>query len=291
VDLERPFALTEGEALVVEKLRLSFSNSRRLQKHVRFLFSKGGMYRVHNGNLLYHGCIAMNEDGSFMPFKVDGKEYFAKDFMDRVDRLARQGYFSADNPEQKQYGMDAMWYLWSGERSPLFGKKKMATFERYFIADKATHAEKRNAYYALRDQEDTARKILQHFGLDEDSGRIVNGHVPVKAKKGERPVKANGKLIVIDGGFSKPYQKHTGIAGYTLVYDSYGIMLVAHEPFVSAQKAIEEELDSHPRIEMLETRCVRERVKDTDVGRGIQRQIDDLQALVIAYRTGLVKEL
>jgi fructose-1,6-bisphosphatase-3 len=290
VNPRQPYALTEREQAVVEKLKLSFVNSARLQKHVRFLFSNGGMYLVHNGNLLYHGCIAMNEDGSFKAFRVGGEAFAGKAFVDRVDRLARQGYFATDDPAQKQYGMDAMWYLWSGEQSPLFGKEKMATFERYFIADKATHEEKRNAYYALRDREETARRILREFGVDEETGHIINGHVPVKARKGESPVKAGGKLIVIDGGLSRAYQKQTGIAGYTLVYNSHGLVLVAHDPFESAQDAIEKELDAAPRAEILEACKVRRRVQDTHLGWAIQRQIKELQALLQAYRTGLVKE-
>ena len=183
-----------------------------------------------------------------------------------------------------------MWYLWSGPQSPLFGKDKMATFERYFIADKATHTEKRNAYYDLRDREETACKILEEFGLNPDTAHIINGHVPVRVKKGESPVKAGGKLLVIDGGFSKAYQKQTGIAGYTLVYNSYGLLLAAHHPFESTQKAIEEELDIESDTQVLETRLARQRVKDTDEGRAIRQQIEALQLLLKAYRAGLIKE-
>jgi fructose-1,6-bisphosphatase-3 len=186
--------------------------------------------------------------------------------------------------------MDAMWYLWSGAQSPLYGKEKMATFERYFIADKTTHGEKRNPYYTFRDRGEAAGRILEEFGLDPATGRIVNGHVPVRVTKGESPVKAGGKLIVIDGGFSKAYQPHTGMAGYTLVYNSHGKMLVAHEPFVSIQHAIEEELDGDLKIEILETSRVRERVQDTDLGREIQRQLDELEALLAGYRSGLLHE-
>ena len=174
VDPKHPYQLTDWEESVVEKLKLSFITSKRLQQHVRFLYSKGSMYLVYNGNLLYHGCIAMNEDGSFQPFVVGDNTYVAREFMDRVERLARQGYFATDDPPQKQYGLDAMWYLWSGPQSPLFGKDKMATLERYFIADKSTHTETRNAYYKLRDREDIARKILEAFGLDPDTGHIIN---------------------------------------------------------------------------------------------------------------------
>jgi fructose-1,6-bisphosphatase-3 len=290
IDPRQPYELTPREKVVIERLRLSLTSSTRLQQHIRFLFSKGSMYLVTNGNLLYHGCIPMNDNGSFKAVQVDGQIVAGRALMDRLDRLARQGYFATDNPARKQEGMDIMWYLWSGAQSPLFGTEKMATFERYFIADKATHVEKRNAYYVFRDQEETARQILQEFGVNPDKGHIINGHVPVKVMRGESPVKANGKLLVIDGGFAKAYQKETGIAGYTLVYNSYGLLLAAHHPFDSAQKAIEEELYIDSNTQILETNDVRIRVRDTDLGRSIQGQIDDLQALLTAYRTGLIQE-
>jgi fructose-1,6-bisphosphatase-3 len=289
IDPANPYELTEQEKNVIERLRLSFGNSEKLQQHVRFLFARGSMYLVYNNNLLYHGCIAMHEDGSFMAFKVEGQEYKARAFMDRVERLARQGYFSSD-PQQKEYGMDAMWYLWSGSMSPLFGKRKMATFERYYLTDEKLREEKMNPYYELRYKEETADKILQEFGLDPNTAHIINGHVPVKVSKGESPLKANGKLLVIDGGFSKAYQKETGIAGYTLIYNSYGLMLAAHESFDSTQKAIEEEIDIHSRTEILERTTSRKFVRDTDEGRQIQQRIDELTALLDAYRAGVIKE-
>ena len=289
IDPDNPYALTEAEKNVVDRLKLSFSNSEKLQQHARFLFAKGSMYLVYNGNLLYHGCIPMNKDGSFRAFKVDGQEFKARAFMDRVERLARQGYFAAD-PVQKQYGLDAMWYLWSGSQSPLFGKDKMATFERTFIADAASHRETKDPYYDYRDREETARRILEEFGLNPDTGHIINGHVPVRVKRGESPVKAGGKLFVIDGGFSKAYQDKTGIAGYTLIYNSYGLLLASHQAFESTQKAIEEELDIHSSTQILETNFARIRVKDTDTGREIQRRIDELRHLLAAYRAGLIKE-
>lgn len=290
LDPTDPYALTEREQQVVEKLKLSFANSQRLQKHVRFLYAKGSIYLVYNGNLLYHGCIAMNEDGSFRAFKVDGQEFYAKAFMDRVEQLARQAYFATDDPERKHYGMDATWYLWSGAQSPLFGKDKMATFERYFIDDPATHTEKKDPYYEYRDQEETSIRILKEFGVDPASGHIINGHVPVKVRKGERPIKAGGKLLVIDGGFAKAYQKETGIAGYTLISNSYGLLLAAHHPFEATQKAIEEERDMHSTTEILETNKGRIRVRNTDLGRDIQYQIGELQQLLEAYRAGVIKE-
>ncbi len=290
IDPTEPYALTARERAVVEKLRPSFTGSRQLQRHVRFLFSKGSIYLVCNGNLLYHGCISMNDDGTFRPFHVDGEAYSARDFMDRVDRLARQGYFSTEDPDQKQYGMDAMWYLWSGAQSPLFGKEKMATFERYFVADEATHEEKRDPYYKLREREDVARRILESFGVDPDRGHIINGHVPVRAKQGESPVKAGGRLVVIDGGFSKAYQGRTGIAGYTLVFNSWGLLLATHNALAPIERAIEDALDTDPKMEILESNNVRILVGDTDRGREMQREIRDLQALIRAYRTGLIKE-
>jgi fructose-1,6-bisphosphatase-3 len=290
VDPRQPYELTPREQGVVERLKLSFTSSKRLQHHARFLFSKGSMYLVHNGNLLYHGCIPMNSDGSFRAVQVDGQAVAGRALMDRLDRLARQGYLATDNPARKQEGMDTCWYLWSGAESPLFGNEKMATFERYFIGDTTTHVEPRNAYYSLRDREDIARTILEEFGLSPETSHIINGHVPVKVKHGESPVKAGGKLLVIDGGFAKAYQKQTGIAGYTLVYNSYGLLLAAHHPFESAQRAIEEELDIDSTMQILESNDVRIRVKDTDLGRASQRQIDDLKSLLAAYRTGLIQE-
>ncbi|MCA9937194.1 MAG: fructose-1,6-bisphosphatase [Anaerolineales bacterium] len=288
IDPQDPYALTAREEMVMERLRLSFANSERLQKHIRFLYSKGSMYLVYNGNLLYHGCIPMHHDGSFWVFRTEGQEFTVQSYMDRFDMLARQGYF-ADDPAQKQYGLDAMWYLWSGSHSPLFGKDKMATFERYFIADKATHKESMNPYYQFRDREETARRILAHFGLDPETGHIINGHVPVKVRKGESPIKAGGKLLVIDGGFARAYQKETGIAGYTLIFNSYGLMLASHEPFESTQKAIDEARDIHSKTSILEANTTRLRVKDTDEGRAARRHIADLRALLEAYRGGVLK--
>jgi fructose-1,6-bisphosphatase-3 len=231
----------------------------------------------------------MDDSGSFKAFHVDGKQYAGKAFVDRVERLARQAYFSTD-PEAKRYGMDAIWYLWSGQQSPLFGKDKMATFERYFVLDRSTHKERKNAYYDFRDQEETARVILQEFGLDPDRGHIINGHVPVEVKRGESPVKAGGRLVVIDGGFSKAYQAQTGIAGYTLIFNSHGIVLASHDPFESTQTAIEKELDIHSSPRVIETMPVRLRVRDTDLGRELLERIRRLQSLLEAFRIGLVKE-
>lgn len=290
LDPDNPYALTAYEKTVVEKLRLSFSNSEKLQKHARFLYSKGSMYLAHNGNLLYHGCIPMTPDGKLRELQIDGKKYQPKAFMDMMERLARQGYFVKNDPKRKQHGLDTMWYLWSGAQSPLFGKDKMATFERYFIDDPATHKEDMNPYYQYRTEQDVAEMILREFDLNPEKGHIINGHVPVKVKKGEKPVKAGGKLIVIDGGFAKAYQEKTGIAGYTLISDSWGLLLAAHEPFVSTQKAIENELDIHSTTKILEQNTHRIRVRDTDAGAQIQQKIDELSRLLEAFRSGEIKE-
>ncbi|MCB8968454.1 MAG: fructose-1,6-bisphosphatase [Ardenticatenaceae bacterium] len=289
IDPERPYSLTDGEQALVDRLKLMFMNSERLQRHVRFLFNNGSMYLIYNGNLLYHGCIPMTRKGAFVEYRVGGQQLTARSFMDQVERLARQGYF-ADDAALRQEGQDAIWYLWSGPQSPLFGKDKMATFERYFIADRSTHQEEKNAYYDFRDEEETAVRILEAFGMDATTAHIINGHVPVKVKRGESPIKAGGKLFVIDGGLSKAYQEQTGIAGYTLIFNSYGLLLASHEPFASMQKAIEEAIDIHSHTEILETNTRRIFVRDTDAGCQMQRHIDELQALLRAYRAGLIKE-
>lgn len=289
LDPADPYALSEREAQVVARLRQSFQTSERLQQHVRFLYAKGGMYKVYNGNLLYHGCISLNADGSLAEWMLGGQPYKGKSYMDRVERLAREGYFATD-PERRQYGQDAMWYLWSGARSPLFGKDKMATFERYFVADKTTYKEKQDPYYELRDNVKVIHTILEEFGLDPQTGRIINGHVPVKVRKGQKPLKANGQLIVIDGGLAKAYQQETGIAGYTLISNSYGVLLAEHRPFVSVEKAVREEIDVESHTESISTYPHRLLVKDTDKGRAIERRIASLQQLLEAYRTGLITE-
>lgn len=292
IDPKEPYKLIREERELIEKLKSSFLNSEKLQKHVRFLFSKGSMYLKFNSNLLYHGCIPVNEDGTFKKVKIgsSGREYSGKEYFDRLEILIREGYFHKNNPEGKLYGMDMTWYLWTGPDSPLFGKDKMTTFERYFIDDKQTHEEKKNPYFKLEDSERMCRLIFEEFGLNPDTSHIINGHVPVKCKSGESPIKANGKLIVIDGGFSRAYQGTTGIAGYTLTYNSYGLILVSHDPFESAQKAIEEEKDIHSTTMVLEKEVERKRVGDTDNGEELKKQIKDLEMLLEAYRIGLIKE-
>ncbi len=290
INPKNPYELTPEERDLMNKLKSSFLNSSKLQSHIRFLYAKGSMYLKYNSNLLYHGCISLTEEGDFNSCILNGREYKGKAMVDRFDLLAREGYFYKSNPEAKQYGMDIMWYLWCGPNSPLFGKDRMTTFERYFINDKATHKEKKNPYYKYRDKEETCKKILEEFGLDPETSHIISGHVPVETIKGESPIKAGGKLLVIDGGFCKAYQGKTGIAGYTLIYNSYGLLLVSHEPFESTAQAIEEEKDILSSIMVLEQTVVRKRVGDTDVGDELRRQIRDLEMLLAVYRKGIIKE-
>ena len=286
---DAPYELSEREKTVMARLKQSFVDSARLQDHVRLLFAKGSMYLVHNGNLLYHGCIALNKNGSFVELRLGDERVSGKAYMDRVERLARQGYFASD-PEQRQYGQDAIWYLWSGARSPLFGKSKMATFERYFVINKRAHKEAQNPYYRLRNKPAVIDRLLVEFGLDPKTARIINGHVPVKVHKGQSPIKAGGKLLVIDGGLAKAYQQVTGIAGYTLISNSRGLLLAEHQPFESIAKAVLDEVDLDSRTQIIATYPKRLRVADTDRGREIQGRINGLRALMKAYQTGSIKE-
>lgn len=291
VDPKDPYKLTDEESEMMAKMRSSFLNSHRLQSHVDFLFTHGSMYLKYNSNLLYHGCIPMDEDGKFQSFEIDGKKASGMKLCDNFDRAARKGYYQRNSKASDNPGLDYMWYLWCGPLSPLFGKTKMATFERYYIEDKATHKEDRNAYYKLAfSDEKYCNNILKEFGLDPKISHIVNGHVPVKVKKGESPIKANGKLFVIDGGMSIPYQTVTGVAGYTLIYNSYGLVLVEHQPFSSMADAIKDEKDIISNRVFIEANAKRKRVRDTDVGKELLEQIDDLKMLLAAFRKGLIKE-
>ena len=290
VDPADPYALTPLEREVMDRLVLEFAHSEKLQRHVQFLYSAGGMYLRCNGNLLYHGCIPMEEDGSFAPIPVSAKSCLSgRAAIDAADQLARQGYFAKLGQQQRQTGQDFLWYLGSGPNSPLFGKSKMATFERYFIADKAAHAEVKNAYYDYQNDEETALRILREFDLS-DSGFIINGHVPVKLSKGESPIKAGGKLLVIDGGLSRAYQPVTGIAGYTLIFTSHELNLVAHQPFESTASAISSEQDIHSVQSLVKQMPHRLLIADTDDGDALRERIDDLMALIEAYRSGVIKE-
>ncbi|WP_123054207.1 fructose-1,6-bisphosphatase [Clostridium sp. JN-1] len=290
VDFKDPYKLTDRENELVEKLTNSFLNSEKLQKHIKFLYSKGGMYLVYNSNLLYHGCIPLNKDGSFKEVKIGNIKYSGRSLLDRFDRVARDSYFFKDDINVKRYGMDMMWYLWCGPDSPEFSKKRMTTFERYFIDDEETHYEEKNYYYKYRDNETICKEILSEFNLNPDESHIINGHIPVKTKEGESPIKANGRLLVIDGGFCKAYQPQTGIAGYTLIYNSYGLLLTSHKPFAAIQDAIKDNKDILSSTIILEHSVKRKKVADTDIGQELKEQITNLEKLLIAYRKGFIKE-
>lgn len=291
IDKNNPYKLTKKEESVIEKLASSFKNSEKLQKHVSFLFSKGSIYLVSNGNLLIHGGVPLNEDKSFMKMKLQGKEYSGRELMDKMETLAREGYFFKDKTNQKQYGMDIMWYLWTGKCSSLFGKDDMTTFERYFIEEKETHKENKNPYFTLREDEEVCNKIFEEFELDINESHIINGHVPVESKNGESPIKANGRIIAIDGGFSRAYQKKTGIAGYTLIYNSQSLHLVSHEPFTSTEEAIVNESDILSTTMLVEHKLSRKTVKDTDAGKKLLDEVEDLKLLLMAYKKGIIKEV
>ena len=290
IDPKNPYALTPDEEQVMERIRQAFLKCEKLQKHVRFLYSNGGLYKVYNSNLLYHGCMPMDAEGNFLSVDVDGKDYQGKQLYDILDNYARKGYYAKNDPAEMRKAQDYIWYIWAGPNSPVFGKDKMTTFERYFIEDKETHKETKNAYYSLLDHEDILNKILDEFELDTRKSHIVNGHVPVELKKGESPIKCDGKLLIIDGGFSKAYQSKTGIAGYTLVANSHGMRLVAHEPFESMEAAVLHESDIFSDSTVIEVAPVRIRVSDTDIGRELKDQIKQLELLLQAYRDGIIVE-
>ena len=289
IDPEDPYRLTPEEEEIMNRLEHAFANCEKLQQHMRFLLTKGGLYKVYNDNLLYHGCVPLNEDGSLKDVEIYGKTYRGRELYDVLDSYVRKGFFALDENE-RQAGKDIMWFIWLHPDSPLFGKNKMATFERCFLADSETHVEKKNPYYFLIENEKVIDGILREFGLDPEKAHIVNGHVPVKRKDGESPIKCGGKVMVIDGGFSKAYQKETGIAGYTLIYNSYGLRLVAHEPFESTEAAIAKENDIHSETTVVQRVYDRYLVGDTDAGRELREQIADLERLLAAYRNGEITE-
>ncbi|MFA4884777.1 MAG: fructose-1,6-bisphosphatase [Desulfotomaculaceae bacterium] len=289
VDPQQPYELTEDEQNVVNNLKVSFQHATDLQKDARFLIDKGSMYKTYNGNLLYHGCIPLTEEGDFQEFELCGQPLKGKALLDAFDEMVRKAYYAQD-PQEKALALDVVWYLWCGANSPLFGKSKMATFERYFIAEKETHNEVKNSYFTWRDDKSVCVRILGEFGLNAATSYIINGHEPVKVTAGEAPIKANGKLITIDGGFARAYQKETGIAGYTLIFTSQGMHLVSHEPFESKERAIREDLDILPTSVFIEKNEARVLVGDTDIGAGLKADIAALKSLLQAYRDGSVKE-
>lgn len=289
IDPKDPYKLSAEEEEVMERLERAFLGCEKLQEHMRFLLAKGGLYKVYNNNLLYHGCVPLNDDGSLKEVELFRRKFKGRTLYDALDRYLRKGFFALDE-EDRDNGRDMMWYIWLHPNSPLFGKDKMATFERYFLAEKETHIEKKNPYYFLLEKEEVVDNIMKEFGLDPDGGHIVNGHVPVKRKNGESPIKCDGKVLVIDGGFSKAYQQETGIAGYTLIYNSYGLLLVAHEPFESTEAAIQKESDIHSEYMVVKRVMERRLVGDTDIGKDLKEQVEDLERLLAAYRSGEIIE-
>ena len=288
IDKNNPYKLTKQEREIIDRLKNSFMNSEKLLEHIGFLYSKGHMYQKYNDNILYHGCMPLNEKGAFETMEIAGELFKGKELMDQMENIAHRAFFSKNSIEN-QNDVDFMWYLWCGPKSPLFGKDKVATFERYFLNDKSTHIEEKNSYYKYLDNEEICNKILNDFGISSKDGHIINGHMPVKAKDGESPIKANGKLIVIDGGLAKSYQKSTGLAGYTLTYNSHGLVLAANEPFESKNKAILDGLDIKSQTILKQNVADRKCVKDTDIGHALQSQIDDLKLLLKAYIDGELK--
>lgn len=290
IDPNDPYRLTPEEQDVVDKLHNSFIHSEKLQKHIAWLFRNGCIYTVTNSNLLFHASVPLNEDGSLKEVEIRGEKYCGKDLLNRVGGLMREAYFGCDDTNERAFALDYIWYLWCGKNSPAFDKDKMATFERYFIDDKEARKEVKGWYYLLRDNEAVCDRLLDAFGVEGPHRHIINGHVPVRTKMGEQPIRANGKLMVIDGGFSKAYWSETGIAGYTLVFHSRGFQLVQHEPFTSIEEAVKEGKDIKSTTQIVEMSSRRMLVQDTDKGSELRTQIADLKALLGAFHNGLLKE-
>lgn len=291
IDPANPYQLTKGEEDLISKLTASFKHSEKFQRHMEFLLSHGSMYLKYNGNLLYHGCIPSDEKGNFITFTSDsGNKYQGKAYLDYCDKKVRRGYFSKRNDKAKQDAIDFFWFLWCGKNSPLYGKNDITTFERYFIktADKSILFEEKNPYYLLNDNEEYCLKILREFDLHEQDSKIINGHVPVKIRKGESPIKANGRLLIIDGGICKAYQHVTGIAGYTLIYNSYGMKLVAHQPFLAKELAIKENKDVVHSVKILDPKATRKTVLLTDKGLLLRKKINNLLDLLECYQDGTI---
>lgn len=278
IDKNNPYKLSDGEQAVMEELKSAFLNSVRLQSHIRFLYEKGSMYRIYNGNLLYHGCIPMDDTGNFEGVQMEGETYQGKSYLDYADKVARRAYYNAHDNDAK----DFMWYLWTGRKSPLCGRN-IKTFERTFLDDESTWKEETNPYYSFYKEEKTCNMILREFGLYTNMSHIINGHTPVRTVEGEQPIRANGKLLVIDGGFCKDYHEKTGIAGYTLIYNSHGLRIKAHQPFESVYHALCENKDIKSESHLVETEKSRILVRDTDNGKNIIEYIADLKQLLNYY--------
>ena len=290
IDPADPAKLTEEEQAVVTKLTRSFIECEKFQEHIRFLYAKGAAYKIENGMLMYHGAIPLNEDGTFREVFFGGKGYKGKALMDFCDKMARVAYFGVDGTYEKQLGQDLLWYLWCGKNSPMFGRSNMTTFEHAFLENPLLSIERKDPYYVYWEDSEIAEKILAEFGLYGPMCRIINGHVPVKSKNGESPIKANGRIIVIDGGFCHAYHNRTGIAGYTMVYSSRGLSLRVHEPFESTEKVIKENSDIRNKVDVFETMKKRMLVEDTDEGKFVKSVIGDLKLLIQAYQLGIIKE-
>ena len=290
VDPKDPYTLTPEENHVIEQLTESFRQSEKLQKHIRFLYSKGSLYKVYNGNLLLHGCVPMTQDGQLMTFTIGGKERSGKEFMDYADRTARKAHYDKRGTPEREFGLNFLWWLWAGRNSPLFGRERMTTFERRFIADESVWKEEKNPYYSQYHDPAVCEMLLKEFGLEGPHCHIINGHVPIKVRKGESPIKGGGKLLVIDGGFSRAYQATSGIAGYTLLFGSRYYRIMSHQPFAGRAEALKHNLDIDNDSLIFERLETRMKVAQTDEGIDLQAQVNDLVRLIDAYRTGAVAE-
>ena len=289
IDPDDPYALTPAEQEILEGVTRSFETSEKLRRHIKCFLEHGSLYLVRNSNLMFHGSVPMNPDGTFKEMMIQGKPYAGKRLFDKVDQMVRNAYYTQEETPRRQAGQDFIWYLWCGPVAPTFDKDKMTTFERYFIADKEPQKETNGAYKELKNRADICEKILREFGVTNmRHAHIINGHIPVKTLKGESPIKADGKLLVIDGGYSKAYQPETGIAGYTLIYNSQSLKLVQHAPFTTREKAVKFGLDILSETKVLEFEESRRYVRDTDQGADIKEQIDDLYQLLEAYRNGSI---
>lgn len=289
INRDNPYDLSEEEQELMERLKESFLNSEILKEHISFLYAKGSMYKTFNSNLLFHGCVPMNENGEFLEVELMGEKLYGKEYFSFLDKMARKA-FSERNKKENGNFSDIMWFLWCSPQSPLFGKDKAATFERYFIDNKETHKENKNPYYKFVEQKEVCEKILKEFGVEDEDSHIINGHVPVKEIKGESPIRADGKLLVIDGGFAKSYRPQTGRAGYALSYNSHGLLLSANEPFDSKDEAIKNEIDIKYDIMVNEKKTRRKLVADTDIGKKLMEEIADLKELIVAYKDGNINQ-
>jgi fructose-1,6-bisphosphatase-3 len=290
IDPANPYKLTVEEKEVMQRIKEAFLHSEKLQKHVTFLYAKGNLYKKYNDNILFHGCIPLTQTGELEEVEVFSKKYKGKNLMEKIESIMHVAYFGK-NDIKNQFEIDYMWYLWCGPKSPLFGRSKMATFERYFIDDKSVHIEGKNPYYKFMDDENVCDKILENFEISANEGHIINGHVPVKVKDGESPIHSNGKMILIDGGFSKAYQPTTGIAGYSLSYNSNGLVLAVNEPFTSKAQAVKDGSDIKSEIILKENVENKKMVGDTDIGLKLKEEISDLKELLMAYKNGSIKEI